>query len=206
MSTVATATMESRIKNFLKKKDLDEDLCEDFINLTKDLFGDLFKHLAGEQIPSASKKSSSESKKKKLEIDDLVEGDVSIEELKGTACTSAVLDDYIKKNGLRASGTKAEKAERVYRHISEESLPDDMSPKNKTKEPKAKKVHHDCCGRTSKGIACSTSATEEYEGHWFCWRHIDTKDEIIDALSTKSPKTKKKIAKKVVEESEEEEE
>ena len=203
MSTVATTTMESRIKKFLKEKELDEDLCEDFVNLTKDLFGDLFKHLVGEKIPSVSKKSS--EKKAKLEIDDLVEG-IELSDLKGTSCTSAVLDDYIKKNGLRASGTKAEKAERVYRHISEESLPDDLSPKNKPKEPKAKKVYHDCCGRTSKGTACATAATEEYQGHWFCWRHIDTKDEFIDALSTKSPKTKKKVAKKVVEESEEEEE
>jgi hypothetical protein len=203
MSTVATTTMESRIKKFLKEKELDEDLCEDFVNLTKDLFGDLFKHLVGEKIPSVSKKSS--EKKAKLEIDDLVEG-IELSDLKGTSCTSAVLDDYIKKNGLRASGTKTEKAERVYRHISEEPLPDDLSPKNKPKEPKAKKVYHDCCGRTSKGTACATAATEEYQGHWFCWRHIDTKDEFIDALSTKSPKTKKKVAKKVVEESEEEEE
>lgn len=196
MSTVATTTMESRIKKFLKEKDLDEDLCEDFVNLTKDLFGDLFKHLVGEKIPSVSKKSS--EKKAKLEIDDLVEG-IELSDLKGTSCTSAVLDDYIKKNSLRTSGTKSEKAERVFRHLEGNSLPEDGSPRNKPKEPKAKKIVHDCCGRTGKGTACATAATEEFNGHWFCWRHFDTKEEILEA-------SKKKAAKKVVESDEEMEE
>jgi len=201
--------MESRIKNFIKEKELDEDLAQDFIDLYKNLFGDLFKHLINEEIPSVSKKSSkssASSDKKKLELSDLTEGDVTLDELKGTGCKSAILDDYIKKYELRASGTKSEKAERVYRHIAQESLPDDYSPKTKAKAPKVKKEVHSCCGRTSKGIACSTAATEDYQGHWFCWRHIDSKDEIIATLnkaSSSSPETKKK--KKVVKEESESE-
>ena len=200
MSRIVATTMESRIKKFLKEKDLDEELADDFINLTKDLFGDLFKHLVGEEIPSASKKTSSE-KKVKLEISDLVEG-VELSDLKGTGCTSAVLDDYIKKNGLKTGGTKVEKAEKVFRHIEGNPLPEDLSPKTKAKEPKAKKEHHVCCGKTGKGTSCGTAATEEYEGHWFCWRHIDNKDEIIGLLSSSS---KKKAAKKVVESDDDEE-
>jgi hypothetical protein len=124
-------------------------------------------------------------KSKKDKLDDPTQAD-DLESLMN--CTTATLNEYCKNHGLKSGGNKTEISGRVWRHLQGDSLDDDMSSKTKTKDSsvtknskdsKAKKEIHTCFACNSKGAPCGINATEEYNGHWFCFHHIDNAEELL---------------------------
>jgi len=111
-------------------------------------------------------------------------------------CTSATLDEFCKKNGIRVGGTKKEKMDRVWRYLQGNNSEEDMSPRGKPKKDKKVNEKHSCYGCTSKGTPCAAAATVEVDGHWFCWRHEEAASEII---ASKEPKEVKQVKKPSVE-------
>jgi hypothetical protein len=107
---------------------------------------------------------------------------VSLDELTSGACNLAMLADYCREHGLRVSGPKTDAAARVWRHICGESEEDDTSPRNRAKKEPVKKEKHDCFACNTKNKPCGLPATQQFEGEWFCYKHIDTAEEIINPL------------------------
>jgi len=200
------ANMEDRIDSFIAEHGLDENAKDAVIELVNGCFTDYISHMAVEwlknPVDNKSKKNITKSKKAKLEdptvaqsIDDLVN------------CTTAILTEYCKNNNLKVGGTKTDLSGRVWRHIQGESSDEDTKNTKKSskdsknsKNSKSKKEVHSCFACNSKGAPCGLSATEEYSGHWFCFHHIDSAEELISAKkssdsesesTTKSTKTAK---------------
>jgi len=121
-------------------------------------------------------------------------------------CTSATLDEFCKKNGIRVGGTKKEKMDRVWRYLQGNNSEEDMSPRGKAKKEKKVNEKHSCYGCTSKGTPCAAAATVEVDGHWFCWRHEEAAAEIIankepkEVKKPKAEKAEKKAVKKASDE------
>jgi len=114
-------------------------------------------------------------------------------------CTSATLDEFCKKNGIRVGGTKKEKMDRVWRYLQGSNSEEDMSPRGKAKKEKKVNEKHSCYGCTSKGTPCAAAATVEVDGHWFCWRHEEAAAEIIankEPKEVKQVKAENKVSKK----------
>ena len=161
--------MESRINDFLELHDLTDkisvdEICEVFNSCASDFF-----KIFMAKIPDESTAETIELAKSR---DDL------------NKCNTKVLDQYIKDNSLKMSGNKKDKMDRIWRHLQGSSLDSDTSIVSKSsKDKKSKKNNNICCATTAKKTPCTTSGTEEYQGHWFCWRHVDTKDEIIKKMS-----------------------
>ena len=186
--------MQTYIEKFIAEHDLDEGITDPLIELVNKCFTDYVSHMSAEwltaELPTkkATKKAAASTKAEKLE--DASEAE-SLDELKRN-CTSIVLNNYCRDNKLRIGGNKQDIAERVWRHLNGEQTDDDVSPRAKPKKVVAKKVQHQCFACNAKGQPCGVGATNEHEGEWFCFRHIDNADEIIEA---KAAAAKPKVTK-----------
>jgi hypothetical protein len=197
------ANMEDRIDSFIAENGLDENAKDAVIELVNGCFTDYISHMAKEwlknPVDNKSKKNITKSKKAKFEDPTAAE---SIDDLMN--CTTAILTEYCKNNKLKVGGTKTDLSGRVWRHIQGESSDEDTKNTKKSskdsKDLKSKKEIHSCFACNSKGAPCGLSATEEYSGHWFCFHHIDSAEELISAKkssdsesesTTKSTKTAK---------------
>jgi len=141
--------------------------------------------------PAPAKKSATTKKtvSKVEKLENAADAE-SLEQLISTACNTALLNDYCRENGLRIGGKKAEVAGRVWRHLQGESQDDDISPRSKPKKAPKKKESHQCFACNAKGQPCGLAADNQHEGEWFCFRHIDSADEIIEKKNTPPPKAK----------------
>ena len=70
--------------------------------------------------------------------------------------------------------------DRVWRHLQGESADNDASPRSKAKKIPAKKEPHACFACNAKGAPCGIAATEQFSEEWFCFRHIDEAQDIIN--------------------------
>ena len=175
------ANMQIRINEFIATNNLDESVTDSLIELVNGCFSDYVSHMSKEWLTAdvsakPAKKVAAGKGQKLLTASDAE----SLEQLKSTACTSVTLNDYCRENGLRIGGTKKEIAERVWRHLQGEQNDDDVSPRSKPKKVPAKKEKHQCFACNAKGQPCGISADNEFEGEWFCYKHIDNAEDIIE--------------------------
>jgi len=184
------ANMENRVDAFITENDLDENIKDALIELVNGCFSDYVGHMSREWLSTpVSNKSTSVPKTKKDKFDDPTAAE-TFEDLRN--CTTVILNEYCKNNGLKVAGNKKELSERVWRHLQGDSSDEDVSPRSKPKKEKVVKVKHACFACNSKGSPCGISATEEYNGHWFCFHHINNAEEIINnPKSSKSSKSSK---------------
>ena len=195
--------MQNDIENFAAKYKLNDSSKEELIDLVNVCFTTYVKHMSAVWLnvdaPVQVKKEKAVVKTEKLENASDAE---SLEQLVSTTCTTTILNDYCRKNGLRIGGKKSEIASRVWRHIQGEAEDDDISPRSKPKKVPAKKESHQCFACNAKGQPCGLAADNEHEGEWFCFRHIDSADEIIEkknisvAPSKAAKASPKKVSKK----------
>jgi hypothetical protein len=192
------STILDRTNAFIEKFELPDtpEFRESLGDYVTGCWGDHFKIVQSDQVPD-DKKSAKVTKAEKIEDpSECKERD----DLRN--CTSATLNEYCKKHGLRVGGNKKEVTDRVWRFLQGNNSEDDISPRTKPKKEKKINEKHDCCGCTSKGTPCAVAATVEVDGHWFCWRHEETCQEIISNLSKKGEPAKKGESSKKVKESE----
>jgi hypothetical protein len=195
--------MQIDIDAFVSKHKLDDSSKEELIDLVNGCFTKYIQHMSSDWLssdaPVPAKKAATTkkavSKVEKLENASEAE---SIEQLISTACNTALLNDYCRENGLRIGGKKAEVAGRVWRHLQGESEDDDVSPRSKPKKTPKKKESHQCFACNAKGQPCGLAADNQHEGEWFCFRHIDSADEIIEKKNAPPPAPKPKASPKVV--------
>jgi len=171
------SSVDTRIAKFIADNNLDESITDKLFELVHDCFGDLAV-LVAKQVKSTS---TAEKTKAKVSKDDKLENPLDAESQDDLSrCTTVTLNNFCKEKGLKVSaGTKKDIVLRVWRFIQGEDVPEDKSPRSKPKKVVAKTEKHQCCGSNSKGVACGTSATEQCDGKWFCWRHITDANEII---------------------------
>jgi len=173
------ATTVNRIDAFITENGLDENIKDALIELVNGCFSDYVGHMSKEWLAAAvSNKSTSVSKTKKDKLEDPTAAE-TIEDLRN--CTTIVLNEYCKNNGLKVGGNKKEIMNRVWRHLQGDSSDDDISSRSKPKTPKTPKEKHSCFACNAKGKPCGISATEEYNGVWFCFNHIDSAEELVAA-------------------------
>jgi hypothetical protein len=191
------ANMQIRINEFIASHELDESITDSLIDLINGCFSDYVAHMSKEwltaNVPAKTTKKAAASKTEKLETAADAE---SLEQLKSNACTSVILNDYCREHGLRIGGTKKEIAERVWRHLQGEQNDEDTSPRSKPKKVPAKKEQHQCFACNAKGQPCGNAGTEQHSGEWFCFRHIDSAEEIIEKKNAPSPAPKAKASPK----------
>ena len=192
--------MQIEIDQFIADNNLDASVSDSLIELVNKCFTKYVTQMSSEwlqaEAPVPAKKGTAKkgtSKAEKLESVDEAE---SLEQLVSTACTTTILNDYCRENGLRIGGNKKEIAARVWRHKTDETLDDDISPRSKPKKVVAKKEVHQCFACNAKGQPCGLAADNLHESEWFCFRHIDTADEIIEAKNTPPPVPKAKASPK----------
>jgi hypothetical protein len=199
------STINDRIQEFITTHELPDtdEFRESLADFVSGCWSDHFKIVMEKAIPDDKPaKGSKVSKENKIE--DPTECK-SREDLRN--CTSGTLNEFCKKQGLRVGGNKTEIMDRVWRYLQGNNSEEDMSPRNKPKKEKKIKEKHDCYGCTSKGTPCAVDATVEVDGCWFCWRHEEHAQEIIEkkkgtsSVSKVSEKTsdKKKPKKKLIE-------
>jgi SAP domain-containing new25 len=180
------ASIESRINAFIAEHELDADIKDEICVLVTGCMEDLFKHVFTQAVPETETK-----KAKKVLKADKVEDPASCENIEDLRnCTTGVLNQFCKDHGLKVGGTKKELMDRVWRHIQGESSDEDKSSRNKPKTAKKVPEKHACCGTNIAGAACGSSGTEEFGGHFFCWRHIEDAQKFVDAIDKQAPKTK----------------
>jgi hypothetical protein len=173
------ATTDNRIDAFITENGLDENIKDALIELVNGCFADYVGRMSKDWLAAAvSNKSTSVSKTKKDKLDDPTAAE-TFEDLRN--CTTVILNEYCKNNGLKVGGNKKELSGRVWRHIQGDSSDDDVSPRSKPKKEKAPKEKHTCFACNAKGSPCGIAATEEYSGHWFCFHHIDNAEELVAA-------------------------
>jgi hypothetical protein len=176
------ANMEIEITQFLAANELDAGLKEATIDLVNKCFTIYITHMSSQWLtaapPAAPKKAV--SKVEKSEDPTECESETKL----NMRCTTAVLDEYCRTHKLRIGGEggKAARVSRVWRHMQGESDADDFSPRNKPKNTPAKKEPKKCSCKTAKGAPCAAAATNERDGHWFCYKHIDQADDFIAVL------------------------
>jgi len=146
---------------------------------------------------SAPAKKATATKKKAEKLENAADAD-SLDQLTSPTCTSTVLNDYCRANGLRIGGVKKDLAARVWRHLQGESDDEDISPRSKPKKSPVKKQNHQCFACNAKGQPCGLAADNEFEGEWFCFRHIDSAQEIIKKKNESLRTPTKKVTKKAV--------
>jgi hypothetical protein len=129
------------------------------------------------------------AKEKVVKLDSVVDAQ-SEAELNSSACTVVQLSDYCREVGLRIGGAKADVAGRVWRHLCGETVAEDISPRSLPKKTPAKKEKHQCFGCTTKGLPCGLPATQQFEEEWFCFKHIDTAEDFIEAANAPPPPPK----------------
>ena len=182
------ASIESYIDEFIAEHELDsESVKEPLTDLINKVNAALFKHLYSEPIPEdatpAKKPVSNKAKK-----DDKIEDPALCENLEDLRnCTTGILNQYCKDQGLKVGGNKKELMDRVWRHLQGIDSDDDKSPRSKPKKVKAVPEKHVCFGCNAKGAPCAMAATEEFDEHWFCWRHIKEASEIIEKKPENEP-------------------
>jgi hypothetical protein len=190
------ANMQIRIDEFIATNELDESVTDSLIDLINGCFSDYVSHMSKEWLTAkvpATKTTKKAGKAEKLETAADAE---SLEQLKSNAVTSVILNDYCRENGLRIGGTKKEIAERVWRHLQGEHTDDDISPRSKPKKVPVKKEQHASFACNAKGQPCGNAGTEQFSGEWFCFRHIDNAEDIIEKKNAPppSPKTSPKAS------------
>jgi hypothetical protein len=194
--------MEEIIDQFLVDMELNVALKEPLCDCFSACMGALAKHILDKPIPAdatPSSKSQKVLKADKIEDPSTVQ---NIEELRN--CTTGTLNEFCRKVGLKVGGNKAQIMDRVWRHLQGTGSDEDMSSRTKPKKEKKVVEKHECSGCNSKGAPCAVGGTEQYKGHWFCWRHILDPDSFIalkpsaDADSEASTSTSTGVVKKVV--------
>ena len=184
------ASIESYIDEFIAEHELDsESVKEPLTDLINKVNAALFKHLYSEQIPentvTATVKKPVSNKAKK---DDKIEDPTLCEKLEDLRnCTTGILNQYCKDQGLKVGGNKKDLMDRVWRHLQGTNSDDDKSPRSKPKKEKVVPEKHVCFGCNAKGAPCAMAATEEFDEHWFCWRHIKEAAEIIEKKPSNEP-------------------
>lgn len=187
------SSINDRIDAFIAKFDLKDtqEFRDGLGNFVAGCWEDHFKLCLNETIPE---------KASKVTKSDKIEDPSECKELNDLRnCTSATLDEFCKKNGIRVGGTKKEKMDRVWRYLQGSNSEEDMSPRGKAKKEKKVNEKHSCYGCTSKGTPCAAAATVEVDGHWFCWRHEEAAAEIIankEPKEVKQVKAENKVSKK----------
>jgi len=151
----------------------------------------------GTDAPVAKKTGTKKTASKVEKLENAADAE-SLEQLISPACNTALLNDYCRENGLRIGGKKAEVAGRIWRHLQGETTDEDVSPRSKPKKVPVKKVSHQCFACNAKGQPCGLAADNEHEGEWFCFRHIDSADEIIEKKNAPHPAPKAKASPKSV--------
>jgi len=171
------ASVNTRIAKFIADNNLDESIADNLTELVHNCFGDLAV-LVAKQVKSTT--TAPETTKTKVPKADKMDNPINaVKQDDLNRCTSQTLNEFCKNNGLKVGGNKKDIIDRVWRLLQGEELPEDKSPRSKPKKLVAKSEKHQCCGSNSKGVACGTSATEQCDGKWFCWRHITDANEII---------------------------
>jgi hypothetical protein len=147
------------------------------------------------------------NKTKKVLKSEKIEDPSSCETYDGLRnCTTGVLNQFCKDKALKIGGNKKDLMDRVWRHIQGETSDEDKSVRNKPKSEKKVPEKHACCGTNTQGVPCGVSATEIFNGHHFCWRHITdaqktivAPEPVINQKQTKISKAKEsKIIKKEI--------
>ena len=180
------ASIESRIDNFIAEHELDTDIKDSLCALITDAMGDLFKHVFKQPVPAEATGTATKAKKvlKSEKIEDPTTCETH-EELRN--CTTGVLNQFCKDNGLKVGGNKKEIMDRVWRHMQGESSDEDKSTRSKAKVEKKTVEKHVCSGNNIAGVPCGSSGTEEFDGCHFCWRHISDAQKFIDAKKPAKP-------------------
>ena len=192
--------MQIDIDQFIAAHELDASAKEELIDLVNKCFTKYVTHMSSDwlqaEVPILAKKGTAKKGTSKAEKLESVDDAESLEQLISTACTTALLSEYCRENGLRIGGNKKDAAGRVWRHKTGETTDDDISPRSKPKKVVAKKEVHQCFACNAKGQPCGLAADNLHESEWFCFRHIDTADEIIEAKNTPPPVPKAKASPK----------
>jgi hypothetical protein len=185
--------MELRIENFITEHELDPDMKDELSNLVSGCLDDLYKHLYNQPVPQ----SQTATKAKKVLKSEKVEDPATCETLDDLRnCTTGVLNQFCKEHGLKVGGNKKEIMDRVWRHMQGNGSDEDKSTRNKPKAEKKVPEKHACSGTNVAGVPCGVSATEEFGGCHFCWRHITDAQKFIDAIAPEPvAKTKAKVPK-----------
>jgi hypothetical protein len=171
------ASIESRIDAFIAEHELDTEIKDEICALVTGCMEDLFKHVFKMPVPADTENKKAKKVLKSEKIEDPTSCE-SLEELRN--CTTGVLNQFCKDHGLKIGGNKKEIMDRVWRHIQGESSDEDKSSRGKAKASKAVPEKHACAGTNVAGVPCGTSATEEFGGCHFCWRHINDAQKFID--------------------------
>jgi hypothetical protein len=177
LKKVKMANMQTRLESFISDNNLDESISDSLIDLVNGCFTDYVEHMSKDwlNLPKPIKQPKI-TKGEKLDSCSDAE---SLDDLRGTKCTTTLLNEYCRTHSIRVGGTKKEIAERVWRHLQGEQSDSDLSPKGKSKKTPAKKELHACFACNAKGQPCGIAATEQFNGEWFCFRHQDDSGEII---------------------------
>jgi len=196
------ASMQIEIDAFIAKYNLDDSANGEIIELVNSCFAKYVSHMSSQwlvsEVPAAGKKAATKKTTSKTEKIENAADAESLEQLISSACTTTLLNDYCRENGLRIGGVKKDAAARVWRHLQGETEDDDISPRSKPKKVPVKKVSHQCFACNAKGQPCGLAADNEHEGEWFCFRHIDSADEIIEKKNAPPPAPKPKASPKSV--------
>ena len=192
--------MQIDIDQFIAAHELDASAKEELIDLVNKCFTKYVTHMSSDwlqaEVHVPSKKGTAKKGALKTEKLESIDDAESLEQLISTACTTALLSEYCRENGLRIGGNKKDAAGRVWRHKTGETTDDDISPRSKPKKVVAKKEVHQCFACNAKGQPCGLAADNQHDSEWFCFRHIDTADEIIEAKKVPVPKAKPSVSKK----------
>ena len=172
------ATMEEIIDNFITENNLDTVLKESLCDCFSNCMGALAKHIMDKPIPDTETSKTVKSQKvlKADKIDD-PSSVQSYDELRN--CTTGTLNEFCRKVELKVGGNKKEIMDRVWRFLQGTGSDEDKSSRSKPKKEKKILEKHECSGCNAKGAPCSVGGSEEYKGHWFCWRHILDPDSFI---------------------------
>ena len=193
------ATVHDIINEFISEYELTDELSEPLSDLMSKCFAKYASIMAKEWNGTTS---GIKVKVEKLEDPALAQ---SLEQLTKN-CTSVVLNEFCRNNGLRVGGNKSDICSRVWRKLQGESSSEDESPRNKPKKSKKTSEKHKCSACTSKGLPCGSSATEQVGELWYCLRHISaaSTSEVVEVEvdepepeleAEPAPKKKSKIPK-----------
>ena len=178
------ASIESRIDAFIVEHEIDPLMKDDICTLVTGCMEDLFKHVFNQPVPETESKPKTKKVLKADKVEDPATCE-TFEELRN--CTTGVLNQFCKDKGLKMGGTKKDIMDRVWRHIQGESSDEDKSTRGKGKTAKVVPEKHACSGTNSAGTACGSSGTEEFDGCYFCWRHITDAQKFVDAMADSKP-------------------
>ena len=179
------ANIETRVNKFIADNGIDESFKDELINFVNGCFTDYVSNISKNWLKSTvvTKRPEKVSKKDKLEdpsdattIDDL------------NNCTSVILNEYCKKNSIKVGGNKKEIKERVWKHLQGEPTDSSVVSKKSSGTKKGKNIAHACIANNNSGNPCGLSASQQFGGEWFCFKHIDNAEQIIArSIAEKEP-------------------